>query len=250
MIFYFTATGNSRFIAERIAAATADRTINLVDCVANGEYSFELAESERLGFVVPVYYYGIPIIVSEFLEKLNVSASHDYYTYAILNCGGTTGDAGRFIKRHIKVNAVFGIKTVDNYVPMFKAASDDEVNEQLDAAEKEIDKFISLIADKTEGIYNSVSGRLPRLLTSLLYPSYRRGRKTKKFKVNAKCTGCKLCAEICPRNAIDCAGGAPSWIKPQCEVCLACLHRCPENAIEYGKSAGRGQFVNPRVDWL
>ena len=248
MVFYFTATGNSKFIADRIAATTADQVKNISECVENGLYSFEFADGERLGFVVPVYYYGVPIIVSEFVEKLKVSANHEYYSFAVLNCGGTTGDAGRFIKRVIKTDAVFGVKTVDNYVPMYKIVSEDDINAQLDAAEDEIDKIISLIKENAPGMYNTVSGRLPGVHTTLLYPAYKHGRKTSKFKASSNCTGCRLCEGVCPRKAIEFTAEAPRWIKPQCEICLACLHRCPVNAIEYGKSAGRGQFVNPRVD--
>jgi ferredoxin len=247
MVFYFTATGNSKYIADRIAAATADQTKNIAECMANEHYSFELDAGERLGFVVPVYYYGIPIVCSEFLEKMRVSANHDYYSFAVLNCGGSTGDAGRFIKLALKIDAVFGVKTVDNYVPLFKVVSDDDIDKQLDAAENEIDKFISVINNNEPGTYNAVSGPLPKMLTTLLYPMYKRGRKTKKFRVNQNCTGCKSCGEICPREAIECTDGSPVWVKSQCEICLACLHRCPVNAIEYCKSANRGKFVNPRV---
>jgi len=249
MIFYFTATGNSKFIADRIAAATGEQTKNIADCVEGGLYSFELNEGEPLGFVVPVYYYGIPIMVSEFLDRLKVSAKHGIYSYVILNCGGSTGDSGRFFKRTLKIDAVFGVKTVDNYVPMYKTVSEAEINERLDKAEHEVDKIINAISNKVTGTYNEVAGRLPCLITSLIYPLYEHGRKTKKFNVNDKCTSCGLCERICPRKAIEGAEKRPVWKKPKCEICLACLHRCPVSAIEYGKSAGRGQFVNPRVKW-
>ena len=249
MIFYFTATGNSRFVADRIAAATSDRTGNIAECVSNELYSLQLGEGENLGFVIPVYYYGIPVIVSDFLEKLEISSGNNPYSYAILNCGSTTGNAARLIKQALSIDAVFGIKTVDNYVPLSKVAGEAEINERLDKAENEINGIIAKINEKATGTYNPVSGFLPGFMTSLFYPLYKRGRKTKKYYCNDKCTGCGLCKEICPRQAIDIAEGIPVWIKPQCEVCLACLHRCPVSAIEYGKSAGRGQYLNPRIEW-
>jgi hypothetical protein len=56
----------------------------------------------------------------------------------VLNCGGTTANTEKFIKQFIAVKAVFGIKTADNYVPMFKQVSQDEINAQLDKADANI----------------------------------------------------------------------------------------------------------------
>jgi len=249
MIFYFTATGNSKFVADRIAAATNEHTKNIADCMKDGLYSFKLHEGEMLGFVVPVYYYGVPIIVSEFLEKLDVSADHAYYSFAVLNCGSTTGDAGRFFQRAFQVDAVFGIKVVDNYVPLSKVASEAEINERLDNAEHTVGEIVAAINEKKAGKINAVAGFLPSLMTSMFYPIYKRGRKTKKFRVVDDCDGCRTCESVCPRNAIDCSNGMPVWKEPKCEICLACLHKCPVSAIVYGRSAGKGQFINPRVEW-
>ena len=249
MIFYFTATGNSKFIADRIAAATAEQANCIAECVKTEQYSFELSEGEKLGFVVPVYYYGIPILVSEFLAKLEISAKHEFYSYAVLNCGGSTGDAGRYFRRAIKTDAIFGIKAVDNYVPMFKVAGEAEIAERLDNAEREVDSIVDAINKKAAGRHNKVAGRLPGLMTSLFYPLYKHGRKTKKFRANEKCNNCGLCEKVCPRKAIEVKEGKPVWKEPKCEICLACLHRCPASAIEYGKSAGRGQYLNPRIEW-
>jgi NAD-dependent dihydropyrimidine dehydrogenase PreA subunit/flavodoxin len=249
MIFYFTATGNSRYIAERIAASTGDRIRDMSDCVQNDGYLFELGADETLGFVVPVYYYGVPMIVSEFLEKIKIQAGQDFYSYAVLNCGGTTGDAGRFVRDAFKVDAMFGIKVVDNYVPMLKTIGEAEIVERLDKAEQEIHRIVSRINSREAGVFNTAAGVFPRLLTSLAYPLYKNGRKTGKFKASEKCTGCGLCEKVCPRKVIDCTEKKPVWTKRQCEICLACLHRCPALAIEYGKSAGKGRYLNPRVEW-
>jgi len=68
MIFYFTATGNSKYIAEKIAAETSDRLIDIAECVQAGNFAFDLADGEAVGLVVPVYWFGIPMIVTEFLQ--------------------------------------------------------------------------------------------------------------------------------------------------------------------------------------
>ena len=266
MIFYFTATGNSKFVAEKIAAATGsaatgeaatnaavtgDAVINMATCVQNEEYSFELREDEKLGIIVPIYFYGIPIIAAEFLNKLKITGAREFYAYAVLNCGGATGDAGRFIISNsaVRISAIFGIKTVDNYVPMYKTASETKINEQLDNAEKEIEQIARRINNREIGLFNPAAGFLPGLMTFLFYSRYIKGRKTNKFTVSNKCNGCGLCREICPRRIIKLKNNKPVWSAPACELCLGCLHRCPTAAIDYGNTADRGRYLNPRVRW-
>ena len=248
MIFYFTGTGNSKFIAEKIAAQIGERVFDISDCMRKEQFAFSLEREERLGFVVPVYYFGLPIIVADFLKKLDLSANHSHYTYAILNCGGTTGNAERQIPKAYKPDAVFGLVTVDNYVPMYKVVSDAEIKERLDKAEQAMEGIAERIQNRETGVFNPVEGSMAGLFTLLAYPLYKLGRKTHKFSANENCTCCGLCEKICPRRIISYENNKPVWKAGRCEQCLGCLHRCPASAINYGKkTAGRGRYVNPRV---
>ena len=246
MLFYFTGTGNSKYVAEKIAAVTGGSTMNIADCMKNGQYSFALGENEALGFVVPVYFVGIPMIVAEFLRKLKISSGQDYYSYAVLNCGGTAGNAERILRRTFPVDAVFGIAMVSNYVPSYPMESETEIAECFEKFEHEIQAVTRNIQNRGVGSFNAVKGRFPRATTFVGYPLYQHGRKTNKFTASDACIGCGLCERICPRKAIQLTGGKPAWVISQCELCLGCLHRCPSVAINYGKkSAENGRYVNP-----
>jgi NAD-dependent dihydropyrimidine dehydrogenase PreA subunit len=246
MIFYFTATGNSKYIAEKIAIETGDRLISVADCVQMGSFAFDLADGESVGFVVPVYWFGIPMIVMEFLHKLCISPRPDY-AYAVLNCGATTANAASQIRRLFPLDAEFGIAMVDNYPALYKLASAEAANQQLDRAEPAIAAVCGHIKKRSRGDFNDCKGPLPRFVSQALYPVYKHGRKTRKFNVNEDCTGCGLCEKICPRRAIALESGSPVWTAPRCETCFACLHRCPAQAIDYGRSAVNGRYLNPRV---
>ena len=133
MIFYFSATGNSKYVAERIAEATDDRLISLRDAIRSRSYRYDVGREERVGFVAPVYFCGLPSILQFFLEKLELRGYEDQYVYVVLTCGKVTGDAasqlGKQLKRRgILLSAQFGIPMVDNYVPAFRMPGREEAN--------------------------------------------------------------------------------------------------------------------------
>lgn len=248
MIFFFTATGNSKFIAERIAAETGDRIIDIAKCVQADEYTFECSYDEAVGIVSPVYFRGLPMIVVEFLQKLRISKNNGNYSYVVLNSGGTEASAEQFIPTSFRANAVFDVATVSNYVPSYKIDSEEIINKKLDSAEREIVGIVEHVQSRHSGVFkNHTNSRFPRLSSSLIYPIYKNGRKTKRFTVNENCTGCGMCVRVCPRRVIRLKNGKPAWTATQCEICFGCLHRCPAAAINYGKSAENGRYLNPRV---
>lgn len=250
MIFYFTATGNSKFIAERIAVQTGDRIIDIAKCIGSDRFSFDLAPDEAVGIVIPVYFRGIPMIVAEFLQKLSIAKKTETYSYVVLNSGGTEAEAEKFIPSSFQAKAIFDVAAVSNYVSTIKIGSEESIKERLDMAEDEIDEIIEHIKNKHSGVFkNHTNSRYPSLAASLIYPIYKHGRKTTKFTVNESCIGCKLCEKVCPRKIIKIKNGKPVWTASQCEICLGCLHRCPVAAINYGKSAVNGRYLNPRVTW-
>jgi len=254
MIFYFSATGNSKYVAERIASVTDDHLIFLRDAVRGRRYQYDVSHESRIGFVVPVYFLGLPSILDFFLEKLSLSGIADQYVYIVLTCGDSTGAAGDQMakllkKKGIVLSAQFGIRMVDNYVPAFEIVGEEAIAEKLDAAEPYIEDAIRVIQAKGIGDYNCFEGSAPALRTAAFYPLYVHGRSTKPFMVTDACISCGLCQEICPCGAITLMCGIPVWTKNRCVQCLGCLHRCPTGAIHWKKaSEERGRYFNPRVE--
>ena len=61
MIFFFSGCGNSRYVAETLAAGLNDTLVFIPEAAREGRYEYELAEGERLGFVFPIYAWGLCI---------------------------------------------------------------------------------------------------------------------------------------------------------------------------------------------
>ena len=84
MIFYFSGCGNSRYVAESIAAGLNDTLVFIPEAAREGHYDYTLAEAESLGFVFPIYAWGPAKLVLDFVKKLSIKTgpSTDLYWYA------------------------------------------------------------------------------------------------------------------------------------------------------------------------
>ena len=67
MILYFSGTGNSEYIARRIAKATGDEILSLNERIRNGNAA--AVRTERLVFVTPTYGWRIPRLVEKWIDE-------------------------------------------------------------------------------------------------------------------------------------------------------------------------------------
>ena len=96
MILYFSATGNTEFIAKQLAQRLDDECINLLPRIKAQDFT---PVSSEKPFIVcaPVYVCEIPRFMAKYLKKLPFSGSKD--VYFILTSGGYCGPSGRFLKK-------------------------------------------------------------------------------------------------------------------------------------------------------
>lgn len=248
MIFYFSATGNSKYVADRVAAAMGDKTISITDCCKGGSFSFDEAD-KTVGIVSPTYAWGLPIIVREFLQKLTLSTKPDYLWFAA-TYGTTPGQTGRFAEdllnaNGLSVSAKFSVKMPDTWTPIYDLSDKSKVQRINEAAEPQIDRIIRAIQNRTCGDF--MENKTPLLLAKAFYGlEYDSMRRTSHFTVEDTCIGCGLCARNCPVSAIEIREKRPVWVKDKCVMCLRCLHHCPKFAIQYGKRTKQhGQYAHP-----
>lgn len=243
MIFYFSGSGNSKYIAQRISDKTGCEVFHV-----SQHTPFSIPDNnEPIGFVFPVYFWGIPTAAIRFLSSLKINGQH--YTYLVLDCGASTGDASGIVKKALgqDLDAEYSVLMPDTYVPLFDCSDDAKNQSILKRSEQEITNIIGQIEARAHGRFDKHRG-LGRFYTTTMFPLYRR-KTTKHFHATSDCIGCGKCAEVCPDRFITLTDNHPIWKQGHCNLCFACLHHCPSHAITYGKkSLSHGQYLCPGTD--
>lgn len=237
MVLYFSATGNTEFIAKEIAKRIDDECVNLLERIKNQDLS-QIHSEKPFVICAPVYVCEIPRFMAKYLKKLPLSGSKD--VYFILTSGGYCGPSGKLLKKIFKSKKMIchghaEFKMPRNYVaseayPMLKK---DEAEERILNSYERIEQVAKDILAK-----NKLTARhvflFETIITVPFNPIWCKYKLTAKdFYVEESCVGCGKCEKLCPLNNIKIIDKKPVW-SDQCTHCMACIGNCPVNAIQYG----------------
>ena len=93
MIFCFSGTGNSRYIAQRIAEALPDPVIDLNVKIKAGDHS-PIQTGRNVIVVTPTYAWRIPHIASDWLAQTELTGAER--VWFVMNCGSEIGNAAKY----------------------------------------------------------------------------------------------------------------------------------------------------------
>ena len=244
MVLYFTGTGNSKYVAQRIAEGLGDTLLCMNDRIRAGDTS-PVETGRRLVIVTPTYAWRIPRLVRDWLRSTELRGAERIWF--VMTCGSEIGNAGKYNRalcgeKGLTCMGTAQIVMPENYIAMFNAPQSDKAREIVAKAEPDIDRAIAAIRE-SRAFAPTRRNLYDRFMSGPVNPVfYACVVKAKAFAVSDACVGCGRCARRCPTNSITLRGGKPVWGKG-CTHCMACICYCPAEAIEYGKkSLGKPRY--------
>lgn len=199
MVFYFTATGNSLYIAKQLES----EPVSIPQIINNTDLTFE---ADKIGIVCPVYGHEMPKMVKEFIKKATFKTDGKKLDYAK------------------------SIVMVDNFLPNFdmvqQCAIDKKIPESLAVIKADIDskkRQIEKAGFKNRMIHKGYMAMVKNQDETVWA----------KFRVEDNCVLCGTCAKVCPVNAIKLTDKKAEHTMNNCQVCYACVHACLSKAIKF-----------------
>ena len=233
MLFYFTGTGNSLYVARQIE----EKPISIPQILHQENLNFK---DEKIGIVYPVYAGEAPKIVLEFLEKATFET--DYF-YLILTYGKDVTDAPECIARLLEekgrhVNYIHSILMVDNYLPSFDMNEQRAMNKNV---EQQIQQALQDIQNKKQEIPEATqAGRDFHASAKEIFAKNPELINGEQITVTDKCVGCGRCYISCYDGGHQAMEWSEKTRTPHCNTekcvgCLLCGHVCPVGCIDLGE---------------
>jgi len=246
MIFYFSGTGNTRWLARELAKSTGERLVSIAQAVVVGEFSYSLELDERIGFCFPVHGWRPPFIVRDFVKQLHLEGYNGQYCYAFATCGDDVGLTFDYLHEDllamgIRLDSIYSLIMPETYNFPFIDQIDTPEKAELKkvAARERLSSLLPGIMARKRGVKEINRSRWPRTNSKLLGGYFLKYWVTDtKFTVDADaCLRCGLCQRVCPVGNIDCGeSSTPQWLhNGLCTTCFSCYHHCPAHAIDFDK---------------
>ncbi|MFP3953473.1 MAG: EFR1 family ferrodoxin [Candidatus Acetothermia bacterium] len=268
LILYFSGTGNTKFIANKIATKLERKGHHVTPTSVE---NFEPEEASLYDFLVfgyPIYGYDMPKFLKGYLERLSLPSSRGGAVYDTMGYNG--GNSLRATAEKLIAKGFVVVGTAEFMMPGndglaitdWKSKTAQQVLSTDYGRSQEIREGVERLVDQIDaGVDQGIKqgeGNPPkrkfiyRLLTpatKLLFDIFERVF-TGKFRADESCIGCGLCERICPADNIVVHGKEVEF-GDDCYFCLRCLHQCPVEAIQITRfTEGKFRYRGPTGNYV
>lgn len=248
MVLYFSATGNTAYVAQTLAGMLEDEELNLLDRIRSRDTS-EIRSDSPFVICAPTYVCEMPRFLADYLRKTPLTGSRE--VYFVFTSGGYAGISGMQGAQIVRRKGMIykgraELKMPRNYIATnrYPELSQDEIEERIRDTRDSLPAVAETI--RRGGVLTARHVWLfEPLITVPFNPVWYRFRQpVRDFYATDKCVSCGLCARLCPLKLIHMEDGKPGWSGRRCAHCMSCIQNCPAEAIEYGSiTPGKKRYL-------
>ena len=238
-LYYFSGTGNTAWMAQRLAERLADLgdEATALSCEGVSASTVDVAACDMMGIAFPVYASFAPAVFRDFLTELPPGGGKPLF--AVTTAGYAAGDTAWYAVKPLQDKGYepFLLSNVlmgnNFYIPpmtVFPITPPEKMPQKLEKARRKIFDLAELVHRRKAHVEGN--GPLGRLLGisqrwSMNFEDY----AFKDFFADETCTRCGWCVRYCPVNNIKMNGSGVEFLG-DCIHCMRCYSFCPEQAIQ------------------
>jgi ferredoxin len=267
LLLHFSGTGNTDFVARYLAGKLARAPIEVDVLSIEQQPPGDVGSFDLLAFGFPVYACDSPRFVQDYVSELPPGEGRGAFAFCTKGAyagGAVERNLLRLAARgyvpllgaSVTMPGTDGLALISKESRMARMALDKDY-EHLQDADQLARRMETVLDGLNEGArLEDYRQRLPRRgapavvdrLWALLYDSVGRFAQSR-LRVDDRCTGCDLCARICPVGIIAMHDGRPHF-EGSCPLCMRCIHACPHEAIQIGGlTVNKFRWRGPKGDF-
>lgn len=258
-LFYFSGTGNTRYIARHICNRLNDKGFDATAYSIEGLSSSKVHElidnASIVGLGWPIYGSDIPINMQRFIK--NMPIVEDKPLLSLCTQYLFSGD-GAVVMRDVLEGKGYVQKWAMQFNMPNNLAMKGSPLKVTDDYEQHAKKYIvpnkekiEILTDRIIKGINYIKGAtiFHTILALSQRPFFRLGAHKmarKLFSVNSDCSGCSLCSDMCPKNVIKIVDGKAKFVNTNdCVLCFRCVNFCSQDAVTILKSVKTPHYKGP-----